>query len=195
MAMAGRVRREAGESRRVILEAAAEALKEKGIRAFTLDLVAKKCGISKAGIIHHFPTKEALTFALISEAFDELDRRMAELVEEEKPGVPGRWTRAYVKAHFAGLAEAAGCMAHLYELAAAQPQLVQQMYGRIQQYYSNAKNDGIDPVTAMTVMMATDGCMQEVTLGAAPADAEHIQQIYERLLEMTGARKSRKRMA
>jgi AcrR family transcriptional regulator len=180
-----RIRRQAGESRRHILEAGVAVLQEKGIRAFTLDAVAKKAGISKAGVIHHFPTKDALAQELIASAFREMEQLRIAAASSEPEGTPGRWTRAYIKASFQTLECSAGSMVHLYELAAAQPELLQHVSNCMHQCWQCAQNDGIDPVTALTVMMATDGCVQEVVFGLSPCDAPHLQQIRKRLIDMT----------
>lgn len=47
-------------SRERILEAATTIAVEDGPKQLTLDNVAKKCGMSKGGLIHHFPNKDAL---------------------------------------------------------------------------------------------------------------------------------------
>jgi len=47
------------------LNAADALLAEEGIAAFTLEVVAARAGISKGGLLYHFPTKEALLAGLM----------------------------------------------------------------------------------------------------------------------------------
>ena len=47
-------------ARAAALDAADALLSEHGLAAFTLEAVAARAGISKGGLLYHFPTKEAL---------------------------------------------------------------------------------------------------------------------------------------
>jgi AcrR family transcriptional regulator len=52
-------------AREKILDAYEESLTTVGVAATTLDAVARIAGVSKGGLIYHFPSKEALADALI----------------------------------------------------------------------------------------------------------------------------------
>jgi len=52
-------------ARAAALDAADALLAEEGIAAFTLEAVADRAGISKGGLLYHFPTKEALVAGLM----------------------------------------------------------------------------------------------------------------------------------
>lgn len=54
------------ETRDLLLQAALGLLME-GESAFTLDAVVKRTGVSKGGLIHHFPSKEALIEGVVGE--------------------------------------------------------------------------------------------------------------------------------
>jgi AcrR family transcriptional regulator len=58
-------------ARATALAAADALLSEEGIAAFTLEAVAARAGISKGGLLYHFPTKEALLAALMRRCLDE----------------------------------------------------------------------------------------------------------------------------
>ncbi|WP_410594267.1 TetR/AcrR family transcriptional regulator [Amycolatopsis sp. lyj-23] len=60
-----RVRRPAGEARRLILDAAEELLAEGGAAAVQVRAVAARVGMTDAGISHHFGTREGLLEALL----------------------------------------------------------------------------------------------------------------------------------
>ncbi len=78
-----------------LLRAAAALTAERGIEAVTLDKVAAMAGVSKGGLLHHFPSRRALLEGLCAamlQAWDEeLEKRMAADPEPE-----GRFSRAYV---------------------------------------------------------------------------------------------------
>ncbi len=74
------------------LTAYAEILEAEGERAATIDAVAARAGISKGGVLYHFPSKEALGEALI-ERFQE----MAAQGVEEMRSDPAGPSRHYVR--------------------------------------------------------------------------------------------------
>ena len=62
-------RREDPEVRsREILNEAVRLIGERGCNGFTVDELARRCAISKGGLLHHFETKDSLLLAIIDEA-------------------------------------------------------------------------------------------------------------------------------
>lgn len=53
--------------RREIIEAAFELFAERGYRGGSLDQVAQRVGLTKAGLLHYFSSKEALLIAVLAE--------------------------------------------------------------------------------------------------------------------------------
>ncbi|THK38259.1 TetR/AcrR family transcriptional regulator [Ensifer sp. MPMI2T] len=93
--------------RQQLLEVAARLSLEQGIGAVTLDAVSQAAGVSKGGLLHHFPNK----LALLDGLFDELVARFDRAIEEAMEGDDverGRFTRAYLTVCFAFDAEAEG---------------------------------------------------------------------------------------
>lgn len=72
--------------RRQIIEQATALFGEAGYRGASLREIAARCGLSHPGLLHHFPTKEALLLAVL-EHRDEVD--IADLGIEGLPGLPG----------------------------------------------------------------------------------------------------------
>ncbi len=87
-----------GNSRAGILAAAFEQLGEGG--AVSLDSVARSVGLTKPGVMYHYPTKEALMLALVDSVLDrweaELTARLSEPVEtasaQERIGAYVDWS-------------------------------------------------------------------------------------------------------
>src|SRR5205809_615370 len=50
-----------------LLDAAEAVVVRQGIANLTLDAVAAEAGMSKGGLLHHFPTKDRLVEALVAE--------------------------------------------------------------------------------------------------------------------------------
>jgi AcrR family transcriptional regulator len=73
------------ETRRRIVAACAEAFGESGFTAATMADVARRAGISHTGLLHHFPTKEALLVAVLAERY----RRSGEQLADRRALDPG----------------------------------------------------------------------------------------------------------
>ncbi|ASL40237.1 MULTISPECIES: TetR/AcrR family transcriptional regulator [Acetobacter] len=78
-----------------LLDAAAEILIHESAQKLTLNLVAQKAGVSKGGLLHHFPSKEKLLDGLFHRELnffrDEIQAAM-----EKDPVATGRAARAYI---------------------------------------------------------------------------------------------------
>lgn len=60
-----------------ILAAAAELAKEKGAAHISLEAIAQRAGLSKGGLLYHFPRKDALIRALVEQHLAEVDAMLA----------------------------------------------------------------------------------------------------------------------
>lgn len=74
------------------LQAYADLLREEGERAATIDAVAARAGVSKGGVLYHFPSKEALGEGLL-EWFHEVSAEGL----KEMAGDPEGPSRHYVR--------------------------------------------------------------------------------------------------
>jgi AcrR family transcriptional regulator len=83
--------------RALLLEAAAQLTAKRGLGGITLDLVAKMAGVSKGGLIHHFPSKQALIEGLFHTLVAAFEDAIHGFVEQD-PNPRGRFTRGYVQA-------------------------------------------------------------------------------------------------
>ncbi|MER6955125.1 MULTISPECIES: TetR/AcrR family transcriptional regulator [unclassified Streptomyces] len=63
--MSGRTRSQ--ERRAEIVRAALEVIAERGYRGASLAAVAERVGLTQQGLLHHFPTKDALLVAVLQE--------------------------------------------------------------------------------------------------------------------------------
>ncbi|KGO86927.1 hypothetical protein Q765_08140 [Flavobacterium rivuli WB 3.3-2 = DSM 21788] len=72
-------------NKKLILEAAAEIGANDSWSNVTFQAIANKTGISKGGIIHHFPSKEAL----LDDLFDQSLLELSELITKETEDYPG----------------------------------------------------------------------------------------------------------
>jgi len=79
-----------------ILEAAAEASAELDTNIISLGDVARRAGVTKGGLLHHFPSKRILIEALYRRLLERFDQQLDEAMAHD-PNPRGRFTRAYVR--------------------------------------------------------------------------------------------------
>ncbi len=60
-----------------LLDAAERVVVESGATHLTLDAVAKSAGVSKGGLLYHFPSKEALLEGMLARHFQDVDAEVA----------------------------------------------------------------------------------------------------------------------
>src|SRR5262245_38168897 len=76
-----------------LLDAAEAVVARDGIARLTLDAVAAEVGMSKGGVLHHFPTKDALVEAMVVRCAESWRTTYTHAYELMPPG-PGRMARA-----------------------------------------------------------------------------------------------------
>jgi AcrR family transcriptional regulator len=82
--------------RRDLLQNAISLAAQQGVSALSLQQVAAAAGVTKGGLLHHFPSKQALIHAV----FDLLVSQFRESLEDvmaRDPEPHGRFTRAYLE--------------------------------------------------------------------------------------------------
>jgi len=86
-------------TRERICQAAIRTVSQDGLLAMTLDNVAQEAGVSKGGVMYHFPTKEALVTATLT-YYGELAQRMLMTQMAHDPNPKRRWARAMLNCLF-----------------------------------------------------------------------------------------------
>jgi AcrR family transcriptional regulator len=87
-------------TRHDLIIAAFEVIRKEGAAHLTLDNVARHAGVSKGGLLHHFPSKAALIEGVLRFLLSAFEERVTAFYAAEPDGW-GRWLRAYVRASFA----------------------------------------------------------------------------------------------
>jgi AcrR family transcriptional regulator len=177
-----------------LLRAAAALVSERGYSALTLDAVGAAVGVSKGGVLYHFPTKEALVAALLEEltAGFEADQSAA---HEADPTGPGAWTRAYLGASAAPPRDESAQVASVALLAAVgyDPSLLEPLQDRYARWVERLDGDGLPGVDAHVVRLAADGLWAADLFGLAPPGEALRARIHSRLRELAGASDGRHR--
>jgi AcrR family transcriptional regulator len=174
------------------LRAAATVVAERGYSALTLDAVGAAIGVSKGGVLYHFPTKEALVAALLEEltaGFD-ADQSAAHAAD---PVAPGAWTRAFVSASFDPRQDepTQQSTAGLLAAVAHDPALLEPLRDHYRRWIERLADDGLPDVDAHVVRLAADGLWAADLFELAPPDPALRERIRARLMELAAVHEGR----
>jgi AcrR family transcriptional regulator len=91
-----RPQRDKERTRAAVLDAAERAVAAHGTRVSLAD-IATEAGVTKSGLLHHFPSRAALLAGMVEHVADRIWDEVQALLEEDDDR-PGAFTRAYVRA-------------------------------------------------------------------------------------------------
>ncbi|MBU3023164.1 TetR/AcrR family transcriptional regulator [Aestuariibacter sp. A3R04] len=171
-------------SRERILKAATAIAVEDGPKQLTLDNVAKKCGMSKGGLIHHFPNKDALLTEMLACMMKTMNSDM-EHVRDQHSDVLTITTmmRSRKLSHEKLLLQEAKV---LLVAAIENPDLLAPMC-----HMMTTKKDAIfsEPHTdkSLLLWLAADGLSFQELLGVSPFDENERSTLRNKLIDMAVA--------
>lgn len=143
-----------------LLDAAAELAVHRGAGELTLDAVAEAAGVSKGGLLYHFPTKDALLTAMVARMVARFEAEHAEALAREPEGVPGRWTRAFVESFFSvppeEMAERHRTCGALLATVASNPRLLDPVRQAYKNWRQETQRDGLAPEQTLLALAAVD---------------------------------------
>ena len=171
--------KDSAKTKRKLLEAATQVVKEQGASCLTLDAVAKQAGVSKGGLLHHYPNKTALLTAMVTHLNDSFERAIA---EQTADGMT--WLAAYVAMSFdpqqSQTAETAGMLAAVANDMSLLEPLAQRYKILQQQLEANSS----DPDFATIVRLAADGLWFSELFGISGLSEERRSQVLARLITL-----------
>lgn len=99
MSEAHRREKQPEQVRRSLLDQAARCAVDQGLGSLTLQAVADAASVTKGGLLHHFPSKQALIEAVFQDLLQKLDEQIDRSMNEDDRE-RGSFTRAYIDAFF-----------------------------------------------------------------------------------------------
>lgn len=93
--------------RRNLLDCAARIAVDRGLASVTIQAVSDAAGVTKGGLLHHFPNKQALIEAVFADLLERFGADIDELIANDAVDY-GVFTRAYVNATLRASAAADG---------------------------------------------------------------------------------------
>ncbi|MEU5907180.1 TetR/AcrR family transcriptional regulator [Micromonospora sp. NPDC047467] len=172
------------DTRRALLDAAADAVRVRGIHA-SLDEIARFAGVSKGGLIYHFASKDELILEL---ARDQLAAFQASVDAALDPSdtAPGRLTRAYVRAALAPDGDEAAARESLALITQLMtlPAVAELARADAERLEAALAADGLPADVLALVVAAADG-MSTAPLWGASTRTSANRRLAQRLLHLT----------
>ncbi|GAB1541462.1 TetR/AcrR family transcriptional regulator [Scytonema sp. NUACC21] len=174
------------ETRDAILQAASQIVLTSGTDKLTLEAVAREAGVSKGGLLYHFPNKEALIAGMISQIINDLNAKLSlEFNQDRDSDTSKRLLRAYIRANFPCDRQLVKIGAGLLAAIAVNPNLLQPVRADFDQIQQKIEESGADPVVATIIRLAVDGLWMADMFGLAAPDESSRQKVMEALLALT----------
>jgi AcrR family transcriptional regulator len=173
-------------ARERILDAAQRAISEFGAARLTLDVVAHAAGVSKGGLLYHFPTKEALIGALA----DDYVLSMSRCVQQAMPqhGADDGVCRE-LQAHIVGLLQGESRLriktlgAALIVAAANDINSLKVIRDKLVEQNDRLAQSGANYASAAVILLAIDGLLFREAMQMSPfTEAQREQTVAELLV-------------
>lgn len=174
----------AHSSRARILGAAHRLVERDGVAHLTIEAVAREAGLSKGGVLYHFPTKESLIAGMVAALLAEWDERIDHALATEHG--PGRWVRAYIRACTLQPGGEADHISALLAAIATNPRALEPARRHFDLWQRRLEDDGLSPAVATIVRLAIDGLWFADLFGLAPPTEQLRVEVIQTLLSMAG---------
>ncbi|WP_079529448.1 TetR/AcrR family transcriptional regulator [Halobacillus hunanensis] len=170
-------------SRKVeILHAAASIVSREGIFNFTLEAVAKEAGMSKGGLLYHYPSKEALVQGMVEHLAESYTGKIESNAEDDPDDI-GKWTRAFLNVTFNQTYPNKDMNAGLLAAKAVNPELLNPIKEAYGEWQHRIEHDGLDPVMSTIIRLATDGMWLSELLDIYQIEEDRKDQVLRTLEE------------
>jgi AcrR family transcriptional regulator len=173
-----------GVKRQLILNTAKQIVIDNGFISFTLDAVAKKAGVSKGGLLYHFPNKVSLIKELAQYIYNEFCLNFYKYAENDSDE-KGKWCRALIKASKLDLEQHGELNVGILANSFLEPEIAESISESYTAILKKLEDDGIDSGTATIIRLALDGLYYSQSLQVAPLEKERINEVIHQLLKMT----------
>ncbi|MEK3914298.1 TetR/AcrR family transcriptional regulator [Paenibacillus sp. FSL H7-0331] len=166
--------------RELILKTVSQIVSEEGVEKLTLEAVAQKAGISKGGLLYHFPNKDSLILGVIEQLSNHFVEGFNKRANDD-PHSKGKWTRSYIETSFFGESDVNDLYTAISAAQFTNPEMLQRLQYEYSEIQNKIENDELDPVRATLVRLAIDGIWFAEMFGLAPPKSDLRQKVIEQL--------------
>jgi AcrR family transcriptional regulator len=178
----------ADNARERIIDAAEQVVIEAGAGHLTLEAVALKAGVSRGGLLYHFPDKDALLRGMLDRLKKQVDEGRSKR-RSRLPEGPEREAVAYVQTFFSeGAKQYRHVTAAVLASGAHAPELLAKARENCRQSLNELTGSGLGFERAAVIMLATHGLRLMELLSLSPFKAEERRRIIKELLTLSKER-------
>lgn len=168
-----------------LLDAATDIIMEHGVHQLTLEEVAKTAGVSKGGLLYHYPSKEALLTAIVERLQTE-QNDLYESLQKEGKGPVEAFVRLFdeTKLHpkRSTIQIDAEKMIAFLTLFAVDQEYAERWKHDLDTFFDSFQQTS-DPVETMIIRYALEGMMMSEHFGVGVPPLELKQQVIKRLIK------------
>ncbi|MDI9914196.1 TetR/AcrR family transcriptional regulator [Rhodococcus sp. IEGM 1379] len=164
-----------------ILDALEKLLLVSSVAQVTLEGVATEAGVSKGGLLYHFPSKEALLAAMVRRLGERSDQQLADAVAGGTSA-----TEFYLQIPDSSTAEELSLfrsiIAALRTVDGQHDEIQKAVIEVMRSWDQGLQTENADPVQAEIIRLVGDGIYLAAMLGLPQPDPELHRQVIERLM-------------
>ncbi len=180
----GRKERSSSATRAHILAAAAELAKEKGAAHISIEAIAHRAGLSKGGLLYHFPKKDALIRALVELHLAEIDAELAKAEASSAHRRSNAVARTFVALNRANVCQRKHKPDGILLALAENPHLLDPIRSHHTRIAERIRKTATDRDLCLIALLAIEGIRTLDLLEANPLSTEECTTVLERLLAM-----------
>ena len=167
------------DSRARLLDAATAIVGRAGAANLTIDGVAAESGLSKGGVLYHFPSKRALLEGMLEKLLAEAETRSQGLREQGYSSL-----EAWIESERTQTDTERTTSLALLANAAENPSLLDAAQPTIRQRFQEITREAKDPEFALILLLATEGLRFLAMLRLLPLTARRRSALEARLLRL-----------
>lgn len=166
-------------AREKLLTAFEHLVLSEGERAATLDAVAARAGVSKGGLLYHFPHRQALVDAALARCEEMAREDLTRLTQSPR----GAAREFLATSLYDDSPLDRSLMVAFRMVQSGEPGARETCERVAREWYRVVLEDVGDPMVATAVQCMGDGLYQRASMGLLPEDPEEKRQILQRLLD------------
>ncbi|WP_240936742.1 TetR/AcrR family transcriptional regulator [Bacillus thuringiensis] len=170
--------------RKAILAAASFIIENYGMEKLTLEAIAKQAGISKGGLLYHFPNKDAIIKGMIDEYSSAFLVSVRDKVSNSSEAI-GKWHHAYLESAINDTGVSNELVSAYIATLFTNPLLLSKFQSDCQELYEEIEKDETEPIKAAIIRLAVDGLCYSEIFKVGKIDEGLKQKVIKRLISWT----------
>lgn len=169
---------------RILMEAEKIAV-ETGALHITLEAVAERAGLSKGGLLYHFPNKEILLKSMLNRFLENEMQVREDLLKNIPPG-PDAKLKAHILAWNQENKHKQRFISSILAVTAHNPEYAEPFREKLREFSDELMEESAnsDPYLKLLLMLAVNGLWLFEVLGIAPFSAEQRVKLFEKTMEI-----------